>query len=77
MEKCNNRKLIGGGEGFAIYFEESGADYLLIFDESMTLDLLSDEDKVGLTSEKVLRFSSARERKQHLKTIKYFPIEEK
>ena len=74
MEKYNNRRLIGGGEGFAIYFEESGADYFLIVDESTTLDLLSDEDKIGLTPEKVLRFSSAHERKQHLNTIKYLPI---
>ena len=74
MKKYNNRRLIGGGEGFAIYFEESGADYFLIVDESTTHDLLSDEDKVGLTPEKVLRFSSAHERKQHLNTIKYLPI---
>lgn len=74
MEKYNNRRLVGRGEGFAIYFEESGADYFLIIDESTTLYLLSDEDKVGLTPENVLRFSSAHERKQHLNTIKYLPI---
>lgn len=63
------KKFIGGGEGFRIYTAEDNNRFLLIIDESTTVDLLSEEDAEGLQSEKVLEFSTEKERKEYLNRI--------
>jgi hypothetical protein len=68
------RTCIGGGEGFAIYIGECEGKYLLIFDESTTIGLLSEEDAQGMSGEKIVEFSSAQERSRYLTTIHYKPF---
>jgi hypothetical protein len=65
---------IGGGEGFMIYTAEHNGKYLLIIDESTTLDMLSDEDAEGLTGERILEFDTEGERQAHLETLQFRPF---
>lgn len=73
MTYQGTRTLIGGGEGFSVYTAEEGGKYLVILDESTTVSLLSDADAQGLEPEKVMTFSSKKERNQFLATLRYSP----
>ncbi|HRQ88779.1 MAG TPA: hypothetical protein PLA50_08275 [Bacteroidia bacterium] len=71
-----DRKLIGGGEGYAIYTDKCDGKFRLILDSSTAISMLSEEDAKGLTGVRIMEFSSEQERSDYLKTIRYRPEEE-
>ena len=65
----DKRKLVAVGEGVAVYTAEWNGFFVVIMDESTTINFLSDEDAEGLLPEKIIEFATEEDRRIYLEGL--------